>query len=57
MAALRVQEVEADSAGFRAFGPDAVANRLLRIVGNQAFEGALGLLSVVRDFETGGGLI
>ena len=43
MAALRVEEVETDGAGFRALGADAMADRLPRILGYQAFEFGLGL--------------
>src|SRR5580704_14058768 len=43
-AALLHKKVEAHSAGFRALGPDAVAERLLGILRHQVLEFGLGLL-------------
>src|SRR5271169_4378974 len=44
MAALLDEEVEAHGPGFRAFGADAMADRLLGILRHQALELGLGLL-------------
>ena len=44
MAALLDEEVEAHGAGFRALGPNAMADRLLGILRHQALELGLGLL-------------
>ena len=44
MVALHLQEIEADRAGFRALGPDAVPERLLGVLRHQALEFDLGLL-------------
>src|ERR1700722_3539614 len=41
---LDAQEIKADSSRFRAFGPNAVADRLLRILRHQAFELGFGAL-------------
>src|ERR1700722_19128932 len=43
MIILHFEEVEADGAGFRALGPDAVTDRLMGILGNKFFEFGLGL--------------
>jgi hypothetical protein len=43
MAALLDEEVEAHGAGFRAFGADAVADRLFGILRHKALELGLGL--------------
>src|SRR6478609_744859 len=44
IAILRFEEIEGDAAGFRAFGANAVADRVLGILGHQALELRLGLL-------------
>ena len=38
MTGLLVQQIEADRAGFRALGADAVASHLLGVLGHQAFQ-------------------
>src|SRR5580704_15013637 len=43
MAALLVEEVEAHGSGFRAFGADAVTDRLLGILRHKALQFGLGL--------------
>src|ERR1700684_2765128 len=43
MIILHFEEVEADGAGFRALGPDAMTDRLMRVLGHQPFEFGLGL--------------
>src|SRR6202167_3525968 len=43
MIILHFEEVEADGAGFRALGPDAMADRLMRVLRYQLFEFGLGL--------------
>src|ERR1700687_2609446 len=44
IAGLHFQEIEADGAGLRALGPDAMPARLLGILGHQAFQFGLGVL-------------
>ena len=44
MAILSFEEIETDGAGFRALGPNAMADRLLGIFWHQALELGLGLL-------------
>src|ERR1700688_2265192 len=44
MAGLHVEEIEADGARLRALGPDAVAGRLLGVLGHQTLEFGLGVL-------------
>src|SRR5580704_17378050 len=46
MMILRFEEVEADGAGFRALGPDAMTDRLMRVLRHQPFEFGLGLFVV-----------
>jgi hypothetical protein len=41
---LHVEEIETDSAGFRALGPDPMPPRLLGILGHQPLEFRLGIL-------------
>src|SRR5580704_7217222 len=43
MIILRLEEVEADGAGFRALGPYTVTDRLMRVLRHQLFEFGLGL--------------
>src|SRR6202050_1503701 len=43
MMILRFEEVEADGAGFRALGPDAMTDRLMRILRTPPFAFGLGL--------------
>src|ERR1700674_5157873 len=44
IARLHFQEIEADGAGFRALGPDAMAGRLLGVLRHQPFQFGLGIL-------------
>ena len=44
MAALHIEEIEADGAGLRSFGADAVADRLLCVFRYKAFQLGLGSL-------------
>ena len=44
MAALHLEQIEADGAGFRALGANAVADRLLGVFRHQAFQFGLGFL-------------
>jgi hypothetical protein len=44
---LRFQEVEADGPGFRAFGPQAVSDGLLGVLGKQFLQFALGALMLL----------
>ena len=44
IAGLQFQEFEADGAGFRALGPDAMPGRLLGILRHQALQFGLGVL-------------
>src|SRR5258708_2596414 len=44
IACLHLEDIEADGARFRAFSPDAMADRLLGVLGHQAFQFGLGVL-------------
>src|ERR1700746_3886259 len=44
MAALHAQDIKAHRAGFGSSGSDAMANRLLGVLGNQGLELRLGIL-------------
>src|ERR1700691_356934 len=54
MIILHFEEVEADGAGFRALGPDAMTDRLMGVLGHQPFEFGLGLF-VLRMGRLGAG--
>src|SRR5208282_3128538 len=43
MTALHGEEIKTDSSGFRALSPDAMADRLFGVLGNQTLEFGLGL--------------
>src|ERR1700674_5766138 len=52
IARLHFQEIEADGAGFRALGPDAMAGRLLGVLRCQPFQFGLGVL-VLQEGHSG----
>src|SRR5437868_5320403 len=52
MAILRREEVEADGAGFRALGADAVADCLFGVLGHQRFQLGLRALMVQKGFPS-----